>query len=395
MKIEQMLLYFSLYAFTGWVLEVIYRSWTQRRFVNPGFLFGPFVPIYGVGAVALLFLHGYLAGLHPAVQYLLYTLLLSLIEYITGEICERLFHLKLWDYSDSRFNLGGKISLSFSLAWGVLALALLHLLHPLNAALISGLPEGMPLILTIALGAYFAAAFTLSFISLASFRRNLLLLYEKYLSLSNSDIQRVLGSFRRLLGAFPDLNRYLNTNLNENFRQKASALMEKISGTLGGIVSGRRPAEEEYRQIVADILANSEFQRLKEFFHHNSSIYEHAEIVSYLSYRVCKYLNLDHVSAARGGLLHDFFLYDWRNHDEPDLHRDKFHGIEHPRIALQNSEKHFRLNEVERDIILKHMWPLTLMPPRYRESFVVTFVDKYVASREFLDELRKRRGRAD
>ena len=90
-----------------------------------------------------------------------------------------------------------------------------------------------------------------------------------------------------------------------------------------------------------------------------------------------------------GALLHDFFLYDWRNHDAPDLPREKYHGIEHPRIALKNAEKYFPLNEIERDIIVKHMWPLTLMPPRYKESFIVTFADKYLSSKEFFDEFKK------
>jgi uncharacterized protein len=68
----------------------------------------------------------------------------------------------------------------------------------------------------------------------------------------------------------------------------------------------------------------------------------------------------------------------------PDLPREKFHGFAHPRIALDNAERHFTLNDTERDCILRHMWPLTLMPPRTRESFVVSMVDKWVASRELL-----------
>jgi uncharacterized protein len=113
--------------------------------------------------------------------------------------------------------------------------------------------------------------------------------------------------------------------------------------------------------------------------------------VAYLSYRVCKFLKLDYRSAARGALLHDFFLYDWRNHDVPDLARKKFHGIEHPTIAVANAKKHFSINEIEEDIIKKHMWPLTLTPPKYKESFIVSFADKYLSSKEFIGEFKKRR----
>jgi uncharacterized protein len=111
--------------------------------------------------------------------------------------------------------------------------------------------------------------------------------------------------------------------------------------------------------------------------------------VSYLSYRACKVLKLDYRSAARGALLHDFFLYDWRNHDVPDLPEHKYHGVEHPKIALSNSEKHFILNDIEKDSIIKHMWPLTLVPPKYKESFIVSFADKYLASKEFVTNFNR------
>jgi uncharacterized protein len=156
-------------------------------------------------------------------------------------------------------------------------------------------------------------------------------------------------------------------------------------------MQGRQPFEQEYYEAIDDIYEHDEFLKLKEFFHHNSSIYVHVHDVAYLSYRICKYLKLDYRSAARGALLHDFFLYDWRNHDIPDLPREKYHGIEHPAIALDNAQKHFSLNEIEEDIIKKHMWPLTLVPPKYKESFIVSFADKYLSSKEFINEFRKKR----
>lgn len=78
-------------------------------------------------------------------------------------------------------------------------------------------------------------------------------------------------------------------------------------------------------------------------------------------------------------MLHDLFLYDWRK-KQPD--RKGFHGFRHPRIALNNSLKLFNLNEKEQDIILKHMWPITIIPPKYLESYIITFVDKYCALQE-------------
>ena len=72
--------------------------------------------------------------------------------------------------------------------------------------------------------------------------------------------------------------------------------------------------------------------------------------------------------------------------------REKFHGLEHPKIAVANARKYFSLNDIEEDIIRKHMWPLTLVPPKYKESYIVSFADKYLSSKEFISEYKKRIG---
>ena len=106
--------------------------------------------------------------------------------------------------------------------------------------------------------------------------------------------------------------------------------------------------------------------------------------VSFIAYKIAKKTNLDINSIARGGLLHDFFLYDWRGDRFRRKDFKQSHAFRHPIIALNNSEKYFELNEIERDIIVKHMWPATLQVPRYRESMLVCMVDKYVASKEYV-----------
>ena len=91
---------------------------------------------------------------------------------------------------------------------------------------------------------------------------------------------------------------------------------------------------------------------------------------------------MDYKSAARAGLLHDLFLYDW--HNQPRKKLFEKHGYTHPRTALNNASNNFDLNYKEKDIILKHMWPLTLKSvPRYKESFLVSIVDKYSSCGEY------------
>ncbi len=390
MNIFDLIIFFAIYSFTGWIIEVIYRSYTMKKLINPGFLFGPFIPVYGIGGVFVMFLQMYISPFNLIVQFIIYTIVLSAIEYTTGEVFEHFFKLKLWDYSDTRFNLNGKISLIFSLGWGTLAVGFSHFIHPFLSSIVHKMNFHQTMIISSCFTAYFITDTVYSVASLNRFRRDIAYLYEKYSTLSNLEVQKIISSFKRILNAFPHLNEHLNRNLSENLKLKVSNMKLKLSDTIDTIINNRKPAEQEYINIVSDILEHDVFRELQNFFHHNSSIYDHAKIVSYVSYRICKFLNLDYRSAARGGLLHDFFLYDWRDHHEPDLAKEKYHGMEHPKIALNNSLKHFPLNDIEKDIIVKHMWPLTLVPPKYQESFVVTFTDKYISSREFIEEFRKK-----
>ena len=138
--------------------------------------------------------------------------------------------------------------------------------------------------------------------------------------------------------------------------------------------------KEKFLEIINDILANKSIQNLKLYKHHYAyTRLEHCLSVSYYTYVICKFLHLDYKSAARAALLHDLFFYDC----EDKLSRPKNHIKNHPKIALENANKLFNLNKKEQDIILKHMWPLTLSPPKYLESFIVTIVDKYCAFKEW------------
>lgn len=138
----------------------------------------------------------------------------------------------------------------------------------------------------------------------------------------------------------------------------------------------------EFYSLVSDIITNETVQKMKNFRqHYETSTYEHCFQVAYISYKICKKLGLDYKAVARAGMLHDLFLYDWRN-SRKLLHLKGFHAFIHPKIALENASKLFDLSKKEKDIIVKHMWPVTLRFPRYPESFIITFVDKYSALQE-------------
>lgn len=146
---------------------------------------------------------------------------------------------------------------------------------------------------------------------------------------------------------------------------------------------------KEYIDCVHDLLDHEMVISLKNYVQHGGiTRLNHSLNVSYISYLVCKRLGFDYISAARGGLLHDFFLYNWHDKSVEKKPYKGMHGTAHPRVALKNANKYFNLNKREQDIIRKHMWPLTLSLPRYKESYVILSVDKYCAIAEFFNMRR-------
>lgn len=145
--------------------------------------------------------------------------------------------------------------------------------------------------------------------------------------------------------------------------------------------------DTEYFELVSDILSNEHVLSMKDFMQHgNTSCYEHSLNVSYYSYILCKKLNLDTKSAARAGLLHDLFLYDWHTSTlSKNSPINKKHAFHHPYIAFKNAKENFELNNIEKDIILKHMWPLTIVLPKYKETYVIVLIDKICCLSETLN----------
>lgn len=138
----------------------------------------------------------------------------------------------------------------------------------------------------------------------------------------------------------------------------------------------------EFFNIINDIIANDTVKQMKNYRQHcNTSCYKHCMQVAYFTYIACKKLNLDYISATRAAMLHDLFLYDWRKKYR-DITLPGLHAFVHPKIALENANKIFNLNDIEKDVILKHMWPVTFALPKYKESYIVTIMDKYSACLE-------------
>lgn len=151
------------------------------------------------------------------------------------------------------------------------------------------------------------------------------------------------------------------------FRKRMAGRLQKL----------RREWNKEFYDCIRDVVEHPVVLRMKLYPHHGSSnCYQHCMHVAYYNYQWCRFFKLDARSAARGGMLHDLFLYDWHTHARKT--GDHFHGLTHPETALKNAEKFFDLNDIERDIIRSHMWPVTFFAiPHTREAWITTLTDKY------------------
>lgn len=127
--------------------------------------------------------------------------------------------------------------------------------------------------------------------------------------------------------------------------------------------------DKEFYKIIKDIANHEEFLKIKKIKHHGINRFNHSLRVSYYTYKLAKLLGFNYIEATRGALLHDFFLDELKN---DGTLKSLQH---HPRYALKNANKYFKLTRREKNIILSHMFPVGLNVPRYKESWLVDIID--------------------
>ncbi len=147
-----------------------------------------------------------------------------------------------------------------------------------------------------------------------------------------------------------------------------------------------------FLKVVGDLLDSDQVQSMSRLNHHGKvTCYDHSLFVSYLSFRAARFLKLDYRAAARGGLLHDLYLY---NSKDKSAHPG-WQCFDHPVAAWRNARELTELSQKEENIILSHMWPLARFRPRSREAALVDFVDTLCAALELCRIYRPIRLRAN
>ena len=231
---------FIIYAFIGWCTEVSYAALDTGKFVNRGFLNGPYCPIYGCGVVIVV------AILTPLKENLLILfagsfLLTSVLEYITGYILEKVFHNKWWDYSDKPFNIKGYVCLKFSIYWGLACTFIMDIIHPIIYAAIRFIPFVLGVVLLSIIMCVFAADCIITVTTILKFNKRLKVMDE------------MAASIHRLSDEIGE-NIYENVTdvieKSEKFQETHVELMDKISETKENIYGLPQTAKDKLAETT-------------------------------------------------------------------------------------------------------------------------------------------------
>ncbi|SMC21967.1 Uncharacterized membrane protein [Clostridium acidisoli DSM 12555] len=233
-----LILFFTIYSFLGWIIETIFASINEKKIINRGFLTGPFCPIYGFGAVLVIrcsewtntICTNYFMYLTISVLFSIF--LVTILEYITGFFLEKIFNCKWWDYSDNMWNCNGYICIKYSLLWGILAFMLVHTIHPVISQVIFSIPTSIKTYMEIFILLYFIGDTAKSVISTLDLRKVIM----NYSNFSVNKYCEKIIKYNRFFYAFPRLlilnsgiiNRDVRRILNERFYKIKTELKNRF-----------------------------------------------------------------------------------------------------------------------------------------------------------------------
>ena len=250
--LTQWVLFFFIYSFIGWVWECCFVSVRKRRWVNRGFMYGPMLPIYGFGALAVLISTIRVRDSIPLI-FLFGMVGATLLEYVTGAVMERLFNVKYWDYSNQKFNLNGYICLTSSLGWGLFSVLLVKFVHvPIEGAVLkipTIIAEGIAFVLTVAA----AVDVTQSFNDAMDLKRILAQLEE-----SKKQIRKIQEKLKVASEEFVEDYRHRAGEFVEDYRRRVEEHVEDYRGRAEEMAEDYKKLAEEhmdsYRQRAEEMV---------------------------------------------------------------------------------------------------------------------------------------------
>ncbi len=211
-----------LFSFLGWCLEVLYGLFELKKFVNRGFLIGPFCPIYGIGCVLLyLLLQGYADD--PIVLALLAMIICSILEYLASYLMEKIFKTRWWDYSNMKFNINGRICLEMIVPFGILGLLVVYILFPNAMNLLNLLPNLAIYISSGVLLVLFITDLAVSFKIIMKFTKVALKVPKDMTEEITKFVTNTLSKYKltdRLINSFPDFQIDFSAIKDKIFKNK-------------------------------------------------------------------------------------------------------------------------------------------------------------------------------
>ncbi len=218
----KLFLCFMLFSFLGWCLEVLYGLFELKKFVNRGFLIGPFCPIYGIGCVLLyLLLQGYADD--PIVLALLAMIICSILEYLASYLMEKIFKTRWWDYSNMKFNINGRICLEMIVPFGILGLLVVYILFPNAMNLLNLLPNLAIYISSGVLLVLFITDLAVSFKIIMKFTKVALKVPKDMTEEITKFVTNTLSKYKltdRLINSFPDFQIDFSAIKDKIFKNK-------------------------------------------------------------------------------------------------------------------------------------------------------------------------------
>lgn len=232
-QLSQWLLFFFIYSFVGWVWESCYVSVKKRRWVNRGFLHGPMLPIYGSGALVIL-ISTIGVRENPWLIFLLGMIAATILEYITGAVMERLFHVRYWDYSSQKLNLNGYICASSSLCWGAFSVLLVRVVHvPVEQAVLN-----IPALVTD------AAAFILTVVVSVDLTQS----FNEAMDLKRILLQ--LEESREQIRKMQEKLRVTSEEMLADYRRRSDEIMEDYRRRMAELAEKSRSRKEAYLERI-------------------------------------------------------------------------------------------------------------------------------------------------
>ena len=205
------LIYFFIYSFLGYICEVVFCSFGQRRLVNRGFLYLPICPIYGFGALMVIIFISHFSNFWFVV-FVLGVVLTSLLEYLASYLLELFFKIRLWDYSNKKYNINGRVCLKNSILFGIMSLVLLYIAQPLISKLVIQIKSDTLLILGVILLVFMVIDLIFSIIKHINFSRFIGKLYdfvyntwEIIYDKNEFENSKFVKSMRKLINNYPSI----------------------------------------------------------------------------------------------------------------------------------------------------------------------------------------------